>query len=848
MPRITALAALLVLAQLALPMPALSSADAHTADAPATGGRMTGNIPPGFMDIITPERIASRISQLQSLGTRYTYSARLDDAAGYILGQFQSMCLTASLQTFQFNGFTMSNVVAVLPGRDASLPWCVVGAHYDSVNGTDSYYNPYAPAPGADDDASGVAAMLAAAEVLAHAPTNRTILFAAFAGEEQGRIGSIEFVRQLRDNGTQLAGAFCFDMIGYNRFYPKVDLVSNADSLWMSQLARNESYQLGLMTEMVVTGNNPQNWSDQVSFWEQGYPAMYFIEDENPTQDSAHFLANPYYHTGADTLDKLNLTLMTAVARLGAATIARLAGLALPDLRPVLQPRPATALVLEPAVFNVSLANSGEAVTAANISMFIDGTLWDNRTLAPDGKQYAYISWIPSAGIHQVSIVANAESRYLEWDRSDNTIQFTLEVTDRPDLFVSGLTTGTATPLPGQAIELIAWVGNSGGAPAVGRLVIASDSGAVLYDRQLSLPAGQTGVTVATTTAPSGPELLTATISDVRPWESNASNNAVNLTIVPHIFDAGALRLAVTPEAAFARQELRFGLSGAAPAGQCEYLFDFGDGTSAGWTASPSVSYVYPAAGNYNASLMVRDAMGAVAALGPVQVLILDQHPVPIIDTDMMEPHVGKAVRFSGARSYDPDGVINQYSWEFGDGAFALGPVVSHVFTSLKTYIVRLTVIDDGDFYNLTTTMVTMVDTPPVARISASSLVLFAGEDAGFNASGSTDPDGRIFSWEWDFGDTGNRSDISTNHTFTAPGRYKVTLTVRDDLGMPNVTRIEVIVFQKPVPWAAPDGSGAFGVTTAVLIVALLVLLLVTGILMLKRESSESGRRKDEEE
>ena len=268
--------------------------------------RAAGRLPAGFLDSITPDTVSADILALQSLGTRYTYSDKADEAALYIMGRFSSMGLTAYRQSFFYNGFTMSNVVAVLPGRNASLPWCVLGAHYDSANGSDSYLNPYAPAPGADDDASGVAAVLAAAGAFTRAPVNATILFAAFAAEEQGRIGSAEFVRQLKENDTRLAGALCFDMIGYNHRYAKVDLVSNAESRWLSERAQYLAYGQGILTELVVTNSTPYRWSDQVSFWERGYPAMYFIEDDNPTEDSPHFEANPYYHTGGDTLDKLN--------------------------------------------------------------------------------------------------------------------------------------------------------------------------------------------------------------------------------------------------------------------------------------------------------------------------------------------------------------------------------------------------------------------------------------------------------------------------------------------------------------------------------------------------------------
>jgi len=847
MPKAATLALFLVLGQAMAPLVACSAPDPPLPDSRETAERSAGALPPGFLDIITPEKMAARISHLQSFGTRFAYSSHADEAADYILAELNSTGLTASRQSFFYNGFTLSNVLAVLPGRNASLPWCVVGAHYDSINGTDWSFNPYAPAPGADDDASGVAAMIGMAETFARAPTNRTVVFAAFTGEEQGRIGSTEFVRQLKENGTQIAGALCFDMIGFNDRYRKVDLVTNSASLWLAQLARDNSYRLGMLTEMVVDNDTPYRWSDQLSFWDAGYPAMYFIEDENPTVDSPRFTANPYYHTGGDTLDKLNLSLMTSVARLGASTLAGLAGLALPDFRPVLQPRPRTALLQEPVMFNVSVQNTGEPVGAVNVSLMVDGVLWENRTIVPDGRQYVYISWVPTAGPHQVTIVANMEGRFAEWDRSDNAIVFMLEVNPRPDLYVSDLWASDSAPLPGQQMWLYAWVGNSGGAEASGRLVISSEEGTVVWDQRIFLSAGKAEAVIAGTTAPSQPELFWACITQVQPWELDGSDNEKNLTVVPHVMDVGGLALAVVPEAAPTLQQVRFEVQGDIPAGGYEFYYDFGDGNGAGWTNATALDYVYTRSGIFNASVTVRDERGAVAALSTVPVLVLDQHPVPIIETDGTVVHVGKPVSLSSERSYDPDGRIEGRTWDFGDGGVALGQVVSHTYNTLRSYVVKLTVVDDEGFYNLTTLTVTAGDDPPDARLSVGSRILFTGENTAFNASGSADRDGRILAYEWSFGDANSSVGLLANHSFSRPGRYFVTLTVRDDLGVSGNATTEIFVYKRPVLAAAPSTGGA-GQQTTVLIAAAIIVVALAAAAVLVSGGKPQKRVADEEE
>jgi PKD repeat protein len=848
MQKMLAFAVLLVAAQCIFPAPAISAAALQTPlrEAP---GRESAGLPAGFLDIITPQAIADRISHLQSLGTRFTYSSKAEEAADYILDEFNSTGLSAFRQSFFFNGYTISNVMAVSPGRNSSLPWCVVGAHYDSINGTDWSFNPYAPAPGADDDASGVAAVLGLAEAFARAPTNRTIIFAAFTGEEQGRIGSTEFVRQLKDNGTDLAAAVCFDMIGYNHRYPKVDIVSDSDSLWLAGMARTAAYQLGLLPETVVSNDTPVRWSDPLSFWEAGYPSIYFIEDEDPQHDSAHFRANPHYHTGGDTLDTLNLSLMTSVARAGAATVANLAGLALPDFRPVIQPRPRTALVGEPAVFNISVLNIGEPVSTVNVSLFVDGCWTENRTLVPDGISFGLPSWTPpegAEGSHLVTITANPDERIIERDRSDNTIVVRLEVTARPDLYISDLWASDPDPLPGQHLYIYAWVGNSGGAVAACALVISSDDGTIILDSDFSLHPGEVRAVIAAISAPSQPVNFSACITRVQPWESDAGDNQRTLDVTPHVLDMGDLSLVVVPEATATLRRVRFEIEGADVADGLQYFFDFGDGQGAGWTDASSLVHIFTEEGTFNASVIVRDARGASAALAPVPVLVIDQHPVPIIETNGTAVHAGVPAVFSSERSYDPDGIIEGRSWDFGDGGLALGPVVSHVFNAPRSYIVRFTVVDGAGYYNITTMQVGVIDDPPSARILASSRVLLSGETIILDASSSTDGDGRILAYEWSFGDAGAGTGQVANHSFSAPGSYFVTLNVTDDMGVSNSTTTEIYVFARlAVPPPTTQSAGPRTTIIAAASIAITVLLMAVIYLYARKRP---GRQRDEEE
>jgi leucyl aminopeptidase len=132
--------------------------------------------------------------------------------------------LQVRLHQFTHQGITLHNVVAALAGESSEL--VLITAHLDSTAISSHPFDPASDvAPGADDDMSGVAAVLAIAErflALAGAATpHRTVQFVLFNDEENGLVGSKAYARQLRTAGAQVAGVFQMDMIGYNRVDPR---------------------------------------------------------------------------------------------------------------------------------------------------------------------------------------------------------------------------------------------------------------------------------------------------------------------------------------------------------------------------------------------------------------------------------------------------------------------------------------------------------------------------------------------------------------------------------------------------------------------------------------------------
>ena len=133
----------------------------------------------------------------------------------------------ASLHEYEYNGLNWHNLVASIPGN-ASLapgePHLVVGAHIDSVSGS----------PGADDNASGVAAIMEAARVLANAQLGVRVDFVFFTNEESGRIGSAAYAADAKTSGEDITAMIAVDMIAYGSADEDLDLVTRPADGWVA--------------------------------------------------------------------------------------------------------------------------------------------------------------------------------------------------------------------------------------------------------------------------------------------------------------------------------------------------------------------------------------------------------------------------------------------------------------------------------------------------------------------------------------------------------------------------------------------------------------------------------------
>ena len=208
------------------------------------------------------------------------------------------------------------------------------------------------------------------------------------------------------------------------------------------------------------------------------------------------------------------------------------------------------------------------------------------------------------------------------------------------------------------------------------------------------------------------------------------------------------------------------------------YLWDFGDGQNA---TTMNASHVYQIPRTYKFGLKVWDDDNSTNETRS-QINILDQLPVAVItvfDSNITH-HKGDLINFTASSSYDLDGSIVSYVWDFGDGTNRTGLNVSHRYKALGNYDVRLTVMDDLGNKGTAEHVIGVDPSWPKATASANETDVLSLVPIKFTAVAS-DLDGTIVIYEWYFGDGTGSTIKDPEYTYPHPGRYDVELVVHDD-------------------------------------------------------------------
>ena len=262
-----------------------------------------------LIEQLDAEIILGYLENLTSFGPRVTETEECSNASDYIYNEFEDMGLDVRFHNWTHYSYTDRNVEATFYGTDeTSDEIYIICAHYDSV--TDS--------PGADDDGSGVVALMSIAKIFSKYSFNHTIKFVTFSGEEQGLLGSSVYAQEASLNGDNIVAVLNADMIGFaiSEFDgSNIKIYYDDFSTWITDFMEVVAVQYNDYMKVDIIPSGYTWGSDHNSFWDNGYCAIFAHE--------YHF--NSYYHSPDDVIENMNLTYLEKTSRLLLASLAELA-------------------------------------------------------------------------------------------------------------------------------------------------------------------------------------------------------------------------------------------------------------------------------------------------------------------------------------------------------------------------------------------------------------------------------------------------------------------------------------------------------------------------------------------
>lgn len=332
---------------------------------------------------VSADNLRDHVIDLQNFGTRYAPSGNCLQAGQYIYNYFVSLGIPVSYQEFNYSTYLCRNVIAQVEGQTYPEQVVIICAHYDSTSD-----QRWTLAPGADDNASGTAAVLEAARIVASRPLDFTVRFILFSAEEQGLIGSLRYVQEKLNPAENILGVINLDMVAYADYLPEdLDLIGNRSSGWLVDRVAALAGTYGpVQGKKIIDASFV--YSDHAPFWDRGIAAICAIEDAS--------VPNPYYHKTTDTVDTLNFDFYRTATR-GSL-------ISLVDLAQVIRPGyPAT-----PGNFNLSLS------TQASIFKHLKSVRlsWDP---VPGAAGYnVYRSPVPHANFQRINSSLVRDNQFLD--------------------------------------------------------------------------------------------------------------------------------------------------------------------------------------------------------------------------------------------------------------------------------------------------------------------------------------------------------------------------------------------------------------------------------------------------
>ncbi|MFA5175792.1 MAG: PKD domain-containing protein [Candidatus Nanoarchaeia archaeon] len=213
-------------------------------------------------------------------------------------------------------------------------------------------------------------------------------------------------------------------------------------------------------------------------------------------------------------------------------------------------------------------------------------------------------------------------------------------------------------------------------------------------------------------------------------------------------------------------------------------------------------TYIYNQTGTYLVTLLVTDDDG-LQDTDILQIIVIPTNqtnqtnlaPISNFTYNLLNPIEDEEIIFNSSLSYDLDGQIVEWNWNFGDGITLSynfeAPWIGHIYYWPGTYNATLTVTDDDGAQDTKLVQIVVAEntnqtnlTEPVADFNFTPINPNEGQSILFNASSSHDSDGTIVSYAWNFGDGNIGSGVNPNHIYTQTGIYNIVLTVTDNDGL----------------------------------------------------------------
>ena len=386
-----------------------------------------------------------------------------DNAADYIAAQFRSYGLEVEFDPFLhrrrsalgglLGEYVMRNVIATLPGKGPNQDRVyLMTGHYDSIaSKTPGWGEDWRalPAPGASDNASGIAEILETARILSQQDFDFTIRFIAFSGEELFLFGSKHYSELVTERGDQIAGVLNFDLLGHDEDgILDIHVLGDEQSQWLVNAFGTAAERYNIDVDLRKKNDPGFIFSDHSPFWEIGVPAVMVAEESTFGAPES----TDYIHSEADTLEKITLPLGQLAVQLAVATLAELA---VPIPAPG-EPGAGTPDILwEPAEISISqpIASKGDELTIGATAknggpVGVEGITIQFVVVRPDGttvliseqtadldvgqSQTFGTTFTPAAwGLFTIRAIVNNDARVFESDFGNNQIETTLTVTDR---------------------------------------------------------------------------------------------------------------------------------------------------------------------------------------------------------------------------------------------------------------------------------------------------------------------------------------------------------------------------------------------------------------------------------